>query len=255
MPTLLEVPSPMPFELERQRRKLYLAAACRVFAKERFEEGLAGHVTVRDPEFPDRFWINSVGESLSKMRPSDLACVDAEGNSFTPNKPVMPSAIWSHAHIYKARPEVNSIMHMHSLYGRVFSTLGELFEPVTLESCYFYEDHSYYDSFNALALEASEGESEGYHVAKALGSNCLVIEGNHGLITVGESVGSAAWRFMVANHVCHEQILLRSLNGKYRRISPEAARQTHRQVGSEYTCWMSFEPYFKEVLADSADMA
>ncbi|MDQ9783492.1 class II aldolase/adducin family protein, partial [Serratia marcescens] len=46
------------FAEERLHRKQRLAATFRLFARYGFDQGLAGHVTVRDPEFPDRFWIN-----------------------------------------------------------------------------------------------------------------------------------------------------------------------------------------------------
>ena len=44
-------------EQERQHRKEKLAGAMRIFGRLGFGEGVAGHITVRDPEFPDHFWV------------------------------------------------------------------------------------------------------------------------------------------------------------------------------------------------------
>jgi len=47
---------------ERQHRKERLAAALRLFGKFGFDEGVAGHITVRDPEHLDHFWVNPMGQ-------------------------------------------------------------------------------------------------------------------------------------------------------------------------------------------------
>ncbi len=65
--------------MERRQRKQHLAAAFRLFARFGFDEGLAGHITVRDPEHSDRFWVNPLGVYFGSMRTEDLLCVDQHG--------------------------------------------------------------------------------------------------------------------------------------------------------------------------------
>ena len=60
----------------RKDRKIKLAAALRLFGKLGFDEGVAGHITVRDPEHLDRFWVNPMGRSFKQMRVSDLLQVN-----------------------------------------------------------------------------------------------------------------------------------------------------------------------------------
>ena len=55
----------------------------RVFGKFGFDEGVAGHFTVRDPEHYEKFWVNPFGKSFKQMKMSDLILVDHEGASFT----------------------------------------------------------------------------------------------------------------------------------------------------------------------------
>ena len=45
-------------EEERRHQLERLASGFRLFAHFGFDEGLAGHITLRDPEFPDHFWVN-----------------------------------------------------------------------------------------------------------------------------------------------------------------------------------------------------
>ena len=67
--------------IEQQRlfRKQRLAAALRIFGKFGFDEGVAGHITVRDPEHSNHFWVNPMGKSFKRMKVSDLICVNHEG--------------------------------------------------------------------------------------------------------------------------------------------------------------------------------
>ena len=51
------------FKEERLHRKQRLAAGLRILGRLRLAEGVAGHVTVRDPEYPDRFWVNPFGKN------------------------------------------------------------------------------------------------------------------------------------------------------------------------------------------------
>ena len=76
------VPGPPKFETvdqERRHRKERLAAAFRLFAKFGFDEGVAGHITVRDPERPDCFWVNPFGVHFGQIHASDLILVDHTG--------------------------------------------------------------------------------------------------------------------------------------------------------------------------------
>ncbi len=60
----LKVPRPPVFdsiEAERQHRKERLAASFRIFGRFGFDEGVAGHITARDPEHPEHFWVNPFG--------------------------------------------------------------------------------------------------------------------------------------------------------------------------------------------------
>ena len=60
-PLTPNIPQPPQFNniaAERWHRKQRLAAALRIFAKLGFDEGIAGHITARDPERLDHFWVN-----------------------------------------------------------------------------------------------------------------------------------------------------------------------------------------------------
>jgi hypothetical protein len=71
---------------ERQHLKERLAASFRLFGRFGFDEGVAGHITARDPEHADRFWVNPFGMSFKQIRASDMICVDHDGHVRCPLK-------------------------------------------------------------------------------------------------------------------------------------------------------------------------
>src|SRR6185312_2931423 len=66
-------------EEERRHRKQRLAASFRLFGQFGFDEGVAGHITARDPELLDHFWVNPLGMSFKQVRVRDLLLVNERG--------------------------------------------------------------------------------------------------------------------------------------------------------------------------------
>jgi ribulose-5-phosphate 4-epimerase/fuculose-1-phosphate aldolase len=189
-------------EAERLHRKQRLAAAFRLFSRYGFDEGVAGHITARDPERLDHFWVNPFGMHFGQISVSDLILVNHEGEVVEGTKPVNRAAFAIHSQIHAARPDAVAAAHSHSLHGKAFSTLGRLLEPITQDSCAFYGDHALFDDYTGVVLDTEEGK----RIAHALGDNKAAILRNHGLLTVGRTVGEA-WMWMYrAERACRMQV-------------------------------------------------
>lgn len=140
------LPQPPSFERvedERLHRQQRLAASFRLFAHYGFDEGVAGHITARDPEFPDHFWVNPFGMYFGQIRVSDLLLVNHQGEVVKGNKPVNAAAFAIHSQIHQARPDVVAAAHAHSLYGKTWASLGRLLDPLTQDACLFIRIMSY----------------------------------------------------------------------------------------------------------------
>ena len=86
----LIVARPPSFEdpaAERRHRKERLAAALRLFGRFGFDEGIAGHITARDPELPDHFWVNPLAVPFGRIRVSDLQLVSPAGEIVIGDQP------------------------------------------------------------------------------------------------------------------------------------------------------------------------
>ena len=141
---LERIPRPPAFATpaeERRHRKERLAGAFRLFSKCGFDEGVAGHITARDPERLDHFWVNPFGIHFSQIRVSDLLLVNDQGEVVEGDREVNAAAFAIHSRIHKARPDVIAAAHAHSLNGKTWSSLGRLLDPLTQDACAFYEDH------------------------------------------------------------------------------------------------------------------
>jgi ribulose-5-phosphate 4-epimerase/fuculose-1-phosphate aldolase len=228
---------------ERLHRKQQLAAAFRVFAKLGFNLGASGHITARDPELTDHFWVNPLAVPFGRMRVSDLQLVSPEGDIVIGDRPVNRAAFAIHSQIHAARPDVVAAAHAHAVHGKAFSALGRLLDPITQDACTFYRSHSLYDDFNGVVLD----EPEGQRVAAALGpDNKAVILRNHGFITVGASVEEAAWLFITADASAHAQLLAQAA-GTPVLIRPEIAEPMGR---ARAFGGFSFRPYYQEITAE-----
>jgi len=171
------------------------AARCglRLFGQFGFDEGLAGHITARDPEWPDHFWVNPLGMNFKLIRVKDLILVDDRGEVVDGTWPVNAAAFAIHSQIHAARPDVVAAAHAHSVHGKAWSSLRRPLDPLTQDSCAFYGDHAVFDDYTGAVLEVEEGK----RLAHALGPNKALILSNHGLLTVGRtSVDEAAWWFI-----------------------------------------------------------
>lgn len=256
-------PMPVPTELlqvamppthhtvddERRHRKERLAAALRLFGRYGFEEGVAGHLTVRDPEFTECFWANPFGVSFHHITVSDLILVNHEGKVVEGHHHVNQAAFAVHAQIHRARPDVVAAVHGHSTYGRALAALGEPLEPITQDACAFYEDHAVFDAYTGVVVD----EEEGRRIAAALGPRKAVVLRNHGLLTVGDSVDAAAWWFIAMERSCEVQLAAKAA-GKPVLVDHADATRTREQLGSDLVAWINYQPLFQQISRSEPDL-
>lgn len=167
----VKIRSPPVFENkldERKYKMLHLAVAFRVFAKQGFDEGVAGHISLRDPinrgmlqcsllpslssaitdrsngSIVEHFWINPLSMHFSQIKVSDLVEVNEKGE-VQPGGAQMAingPAFAIHSEIHKARPDLDAACHAHSVYGKAFSCFGRVIEPLYQDALRFYNDLS-----------------------------------------------------------------------------------------------------------------
>jgi ribulose-5-phosphate 4-epimerase/fuculose-1-phosphate aldolase len=238
---------------ERKHRKERLAAAFRLFSKFGFDEGVVGHITARDPEYQDTFWVNPFGLHFSLIKVSDLIRVDHTGKVVEGARPVNAAAFAIHSRIHAARPDSVGAAHAHSTYGRAFAALGRKLDPISQDVCAFYNDHALYEDYGGVAFELDEGE----RIAKALGSCKAAILQTHGLLTVGQTVDEAAWWFITMERSCQVQLLAEAAaahSGQpLKLVSEAAAEQAFQVIGTPFTGWFQFQSLYARIVKEQPD--
>ena len=250
---MIETPRYLPtfdtMEEERLHRKQRLAASFRLFGRFGFDEGVAGHITARDPELLDHFWVNPFGMSFSMISVSDLILVNHEGTVVEGDALVNGAAFAIHSQIHAARPDVIAAAHAHSVNGKAWSSLRRTLDPLTQDACAFYEDHALFDDYTGVVLDPEEGK----RIAHALAGNKAAILSNHGLLTVGHSVDEAVWWFITIERTCQAQLLAEAA-GTPVLIDADQAALTATQVGSHVAGHFSFAPLYAKITQDQPDL-
>ncbi|WP_283137155.1 class II aldolase/adducin family protein [Rhizohabitans arisaemae] len=239
-------------EEERLHRKQRLAAGFRIFAKFGFNEGVAGHITARDPEHPELFWVNPFAMHFGRIKVSDLVLVDGQGKVVEGDARVNRAAVTIHGAVHEARPDVVGCAHAHSIFGKTWSTLGRLLQPLSQDDCVFYEDHGLYADFGGAAFDFEEGR----RIAAALGDHKAAILRNHGIITAGRSVEECVSWFVKMERSCQEHLLAyaAAAAGPPIPIDPETARMTREDIGRPASGRNSFRPLWEMIVAEQPDL-
>lgn len=245
----LHMPLPQVFatvEEERMHRKVQLAATFRMFSKAGLDEGVAGHVTARDPEFPDSYWVNPFGMHFSLIKQSDLVRVNHAGDVVEGDRAVNGAAVAIHCAVHAARPDVIAAAHAHGPYGKTLSSLPMGIEPLTQDACAFYDDFGVFADFSGVVLDPEEGR----RIGAALGDKKAVILRNHGMLTVGQTVESAAWWFLTLERTAQSQLMAYAA-GTPTQIPHDAAVATYATVGGEFAGWFQFQPVWQRISKDN----
>ncbi|MEV6199201.1 class II aldolase/adducin family protein [Streptomyces sp. NPDC051771] len=253
---MTEIPAPVPVdrlhfamppvhataEEERVHRKQRLAGALRLFGRLGYEEGVSGHITVRDPEYDDCYWVNPFGAPFGDLTASDLVLANGDGQVVLGGQHVNQAAFTVHAQVHRARPDAVAVAHTHSTHGRALAALGELLDPLTQEACAFYQDHALYDAYTGVTVDAEEAR----RIALALGPFKGIVLRNHGLLTVGASVDAAAWWFIAMDRCARIQLAARAA-GKPVLIDHKDAVATREQLGSDLVAWINYQPLWRRI--------
>jgi ribulose-5-phosphate 4-epimerase/fuculose-1-phosphate aldolase len=254
--TLGSVPKHDDLLLERLHRKQRLAAAYRLFARYGYEVGVAGHFTARDPIHPEQYWINPLGVPFSQITVSHLLRVDSDGQVVEGEGLLNTSALELHHDLQQARPDVVGIAHLHAFHGRVWSSLGRLFDPITAEAGAFEDDQVFFrrhDLRTATGALEQDRDIVSQAFVETFADNNLLIWQNHGLWVTGETVESAAWRFIIAEDSARAHLLAQSAGTPL--IPPaDSSEGAKDKARHEFFGWLNFLPLWDLIRTEEPDL-
>jgi ribulose-5-phosphate 4-epimerase/fuculose-1-phosphate aldolase len=188
--TVTRIDAPHGMSAQEWQARLDLAAAHRFTALKGWQDDhmIYNHLSMRVPDQPDHFLMKEHDMLFREVTATNLRKLPIDGPPLSYRDNVNPAGYAIHGGILQARPDINSIMHLHSVAGAAMSTIAGGMMFITQESMQFYNRIGYHD-FEGVA-EIEERET----IVRDLGAFNTLILRNHGLLTCGRSVGEAVKR-------------------------------------------------------------
>lgn len=198
-----------------------VALACHILADQGHGDAVFGHVSVRDPSGRG-FWMKPAGLGLEEVRAVSLLLVDLDG-AVLAGRRARHIEYPIHAEIYRARRDVQAVVHTHPPHATAFSALRVPLRPLSHEACLFVPpDVPRFSRTSDLIRTAALGRA----VARRLGQAGALLLENHGIVTVGESPADACVRAVLLDRAARIQLLAA---GQERRWTPPAEARRKRE--------------------------
>ena len=199
-----------------------LAAAYRLTHHFDMTALIYNHITARVPGTDDQFLINEYGLGYEEVTASNLVKMDMAGNILEEGeRPINQTGYVIHSAVHAARRDAACVMHTHTPYGMVVSTVEEGLVPLQQDAYQFHNRISYHE-FEGVAEDVDERE----RLVTDLGNKNAMIMRNHGLLTVGRSVGEAWVRMWHLEQACKVQVLAQSTGQPIRQAPISAIEKT-----------------------------
>ncbi len=206
-------------ELEWQAR-VELAACYRLADMEGWTDMVGTHISARVPGQDDAFLINPYGLLFDEITASSLVKVDAEGNILSETDYyINPAGFVIHSAIHMAVHDAACAMHTHTTAGTAVATQKDGLLPLTQHALSVYAHCSYHD-YEGIATDLEERE----RLVSDLGDNNILFLRNHGLLTIGRTIGEAFIWMYRAERACRMQIAIQQCGVEVVQV-PEAVQK------------------------------
>lgn len=187
---------------EEWQTRVDLAAAYRLVALFGWDDLIFTHISARVPGPEHHFLINPYGMLFEEITASSLVKIDLAGNKVMASPhPVNPAGFTIHSAIHAARADALCVLHTHSLDGVAVSAQKHGILPISQQSTFVLSSLGHHD-YEGIALR----DEEKPRLVADLGDRTFLLLRNHGLLTVGKSVGEAFLAMYIFEATCRIQI-------------------------------------------------
>ena len=204
-----------------------LAACYRLVARFGWDDLVFTHISARVPGTEHDFLINPYGLLFEEITASSLVKIDLEGKKLLPSPyEINPAGFTIHSAIHAARPDVQCVLHIHSLNGIAVSAQRGGVLPLSQQSIFVLASLGYHD-YEGVALR----DDEKPRLVRDLGDRAFLMLRNHGLLTVGETIADAFLRMYAFEATCTIQVRAQAGGGELISVDPRIiAGATQQQV-------------------------
>jgi ribulose-5-phosphate 4-epimerase/fuculose-1-phosphate aldolase len=210
---------------EIEKARCEMAGLFRLLARFNLNEGIDNHCSCILSD--DTILINAWGVHWTQMTRGDILRFDKSAKVLEGAGHIEKSALMIHEAVHRLCPQATAVAHTHMPYATAITCLdnGRL-EPISQLALQFWGRTAYVDEYKGLVHDPNEGE----RLAKNIGDNIVVFLANHGVITVGNTVGEAFNDMYFLEKAAQVQILAQSTGQPFREIPETVLEHTKGQM-------------------------
>jgi ribulose-5-phosphate 4-epimerase/fuculose-1-phosphate aldolase len=214
-----------------QELRIDLAAVFRLVYEMDMHESVANHLSATLTQDGKQFLMNRRWTHFANVTASSLQLLDSENDSIMQTDEAPDASAWSiHSNVHKSLPEARVILHVHSTYATVLSTLKDpRILPIDNNTARFYERIAYDKNFGGIATS----DEEGTRITDTLAGKKVLMMGNHGITVVGETLAEAFEDLYYLEKACKTMVLAYS-TGQPLNILPHGIALETAQSWDEF---------------------
>lgn len=195
-----------------------------------------GHVSIRSPEDPSLFIMKPHSYGFDEITLDNIVVCNMDGVKIDGGGR-RHSEVFIHSEIYKARPDVNSVIHTHPTYAVALSATGQALEPISQPAVAFADGLPYF----SRAIDLVRSQDLGAAVASALGQHKAVLLRNHGAAIVGANVEEATILSIMLDNACQIQLATMAAGGIGEKFTQEQVSKLHHDITRPEQYVINFE--------------
>ena len=190
--------------------------AGKVLVDEGQDDFTRGHISCRLPDDPTLFFMKAHSIGFDEITLDNILTVDLDGNVVA-GTARRHSEVYIHTEIFKARPDIQCVLHTHPPYSVALSASNRPLLAYSQPSALFHNALGLYDD----TINLIRSEEMGAGVACALGPHRAVLLKNHGAVTAGTTIAEAVVSMIMLENAAKIQMIAEGA-GETRPLFPDA---------------------------------
>jgi len=219
-----------------------VALTCRILFDGGHDSGLAGQITARADE-PGRYYTQRLGLGFDEITAENLLLVDEDLRVLEGGGMPNPANRF-HSWIYRARPDVNCIIHTHPFHAATLSMLEVPLMVSHMDTCVLYGDCAFLEKWPGVPV----GNEEGEIISAALGDKRAILLAHHGLLVAATSVEEACVMALLFERAARMQLAAMAA-GTIKPLPEALAAEAHDWILTPRRSQLTFEYYARRTLA------
>lgn len=223
-----------------------LALTCRILFDNGHDSGLAGQITARG-DTPGTYLTQRLGFGFDEICASNLLLVNEDLEVLQGDGMANPANRF-HSWLYRARPDVQCIIHTHAVHTAALSMLEVPLEISHMDNCVLYDDIAFLPKWPGIPV----GNEEGELISKAIGNKHALMLAHHGLLIASSSIEEACILALAFERAARMHLLAAS-TGKIQPIDPGLGREARDWILRGQRSAVAFAYYARRTLRKSFD--